>query len=136
MISITSYSQTKVDSIKVYKYFLTRGYTTSGAYTYFKDLDSMQIEKLNLTKSQVDSLNAILINAKRKKHFQQKYGIENAFMIFYIQGLAHKVVFNIDSRVVDLKDKMEYVINFPLHRDYLRKLLNDCNSEKVNFFND
>lgn len=109
-LNVIGFSQTTIDSIKIYKYFKIGGYTTASAHGQFVKFDSLKTDLVLIPKSQVDSIYLILNNSKQKKLMQQKYGMKNIFMIFYIQGIAHEVVYSFDSLIIDFTDSKHYWI--------------------------
>jgi len=128
-LNIIGYSQTTIDSIKIYNYFKIGGYTTAGAFGQFKQIDTLKTDLILIPKSQVDSINLILNNSKQKKLMQQKYGMKNVFMIFYIQGIAHKVVYSFDSLIIDFTDNRHYWITKYSDIVDLKKMITNYNTE-------
>ena len=84
----------QIREVKIYDDFQKRGYTTMGAYTHFDDLEKAKIEKTLVSYEEQERLEKILNRAKRKKHFQTKFGTTNIFseMTFIENNTVHRVV--------------------------------------------
>lgn len=135
-LNVVGFSQTTIDSIKIYKYFKVRGFTTAGAHGQFSRMDSLKVELSPLNKEQVDTINSILIHSKKRMHFQQKYGIKNVFFIFYINGQKHLVLYGFDSLVVDFTNKRDHWIGDSSNVNYMKRLIKLYNTTDKEFNDD
>jgi hypothetical protein len=136
VLSLVGFSQTTIDSIKIYKYFKIRGYTTVGAHRQFDRMDSAKVELSPINKEQVDTINSILIRSKKRMYFQQKYGIKNVFFVFYIKGQKHLVLYGFDCLIVDFTDKRKYWIGESSNVDYMKRLVKLYNTTNKEFNDD
>ncbi len=128
--------QSKIDSIKLYKFFKPHGYTTMAAYNKFIDLDLSKIELITLSNVEVDSINSILNKSKIKKHIQQKYGTRNVFFIFYVNGKKQKALYAFDACIVNFTEKKDFVIKNPSNIDYIHQLVKKYNTVDIEFNNE
>ena len=105
----------QIDSVKIYKYFVERGFTTMGAYTHFNDLKKQETRQLTVSAVDAEKLQQIMHSAKRMKHFQRKLGGGLVFceMQFANQTLASRVVIGLGTEVsgiMDLTARRDYVV--------------------------
>jgi hypothetical protein len=125
----------KIASIKIYKDFQERGYTTAGAFTHFDDLKKQNIEQIIVDTESKEKLEAILSRAEKKKHHQTKFGTRNLFseVNFIGSNIPHRVVIssvgvvynifgNIKEERAFITDLTEMIVYKITHPDDLKWL--------------
>ena len=111
-----------IDSGIVYQKFHSGG-TTSGIGYYSIVIDTMQsVNKVAITRTDLDSLGLLLSNVKLKKHFQRKLG-PCSYIKLYINAKAHSIAI-FDSRfMIDMTKRREYVFTNPNDTVFLSNFL-------------
>jgi hypothetical protein len=121
--------QVQIESVRVYKYFAERGFTTMGAFTHFDDLKKQETEQLNISSVDTEKLQQIMNDAKKMKHFQRKHpgGLIFCEMQFANPTRESRVVISIgksDAGVMDLTARKDYVVRTPSDVQWLSEFAN------------
>jgi hypothetical protein len=104
LFNVKMSAQLRLDSVKIYKDFVQRGYTLGGAYYHFTELANEGRETVWLSTPDLAILNGLIEHSESKKCKVIKFGIENIFAIGYSQGKSQEIV--IASRwIVNLATK-------------------------------
>jgi hypothetical protein len=107
LVTISCAAQFQVDSAFVYV-DLVRGGTTAGVSYHFKMADSLDTESKWLSTLELADLNRFLNSGKEKKHWQQKFGIENQYLIGFVSGREERILLASGSKIVNLSTYREY----------------------------
>lgn len=102
--------QYSVKNVTVYKSFEEGGYTTASAWGNYKRLDSAHVEEIALSQADVDSIQVLIRNSRRKKHFQTKYGIKVMFCRAQVNGSSVKMLILSEKLIVDLTNMRSFHI--------------------------
>jgi hypothetical protein len=119
LVSFVGYSQ-KIDSLIIYKKNLSGGSTTSLEYSFLHPKSTLERKVAsNLDK---DSFQKIMINAKKRKHFQTKIAGIIAIGEMNISNKKHFFVLLENSLLIDLTARKNYWINNK-DKEVLRQIL-------------
>jgi len=66
----------------VYQGSSTRGYTTAGASTHYRDMDSLGVARIRLDSLDVLQIEDVLNHSKKRRHFQTKFGVQHIFTLY------------------------------------------------------
>ncbi len=117
-------AQENIDSLSIYNFQESRGYTTSAIRNTFVKIKQKDTPLLKVTIEEKQHFNNILNNAKKKRHFQTKIGAGVLFA--KINNRNSRLDYDIlicPSLIIDLSNSLNYNIHNEQDKVWLKNFI-------------
>ena len=120
---VNAQSNVRFDSLWIYEYYKTGGFTTVAAINEFVNLEKENHKKNSF---ETDMLNKVLSRAIVKRHFQTKLGSwpQKLFCLGKSGGQIHKILLVGPDLIIDFTEKKNYWIKNEDDKKWAEGLLN------------
>jgi hypothetical protein len=120
----------KIQEILCYEDFTIMGYTTMSAVGHFNEMKKDKIPLKKITPGQTTAFERIILNAKKRRHYQTKLGIRHIFMLFKFEGVndTNNVIINVgqeSAHILDLSRFIEFQVKEPRDVEWIKKFFEE-----------
>ena len=128
ILTITSVAKSQkiktlaVDSGIAYLKFRAGGSTARIGYLSYVLDTAKSVKKINISKSDIDTLNRLFATIKSKRHYQQKIG-QSYYLKLYMGQSSYRVAFFPGYCLLDIQNKREYRLTKPEDANFILRFI-------------